>query len=68
MIEGVDYISPQEKERVRYQYGGARRSVYTAHTTLWLNDTASFYMDEAPTEGAGGYSWLRDPFLIRRNF
>lgn len=66
MIEGVDYISAQQKERTRYMYGN--RGSYTAYSKLWFNDSVSFYSDEAVSEANYGYSWLREPFLIRRDF
>lgn len=66
MIEGVDYISAQQKERTRYMYGN--RGSYTAYSKLWFNDSVSFYSDETETEANYGYSWLREAFLIRRDF
>ncbi|MFO7723855.1 MAG: GLPGLI family protein [Bacteroidales bacterium] len=66
MIEGVDYLSSQEKERARYLYGG--RSSYTAYTRLFFNDSVSMYSDVFDDEESYGYSWLKDPYLIRRNF
>jgi GLPGLI family protein len=66
MIEGVDYLSQQEKERARYLYGA--RSSYTTNAKLAFNDSLSMYRDALEDEESYGYSWLRDPYLIRRDF
>jgi len=65
MIEGVDYLSAQEKERARYVYGN--RSSWTSYGLLYFNDSLSFYKDDFEEDG-GGYAWLKYPFLIRRDF
>ena len=67
MYEGVDYISDQEKERYRYNFGN-RRTTRTSNGLLYLNDTMSFYMDDPTPAAAGGFSTIREPFLIQRNF
>lgn len=66
MIDGVDYITPQQKERAKYMYGN--RSSYTSYTRLWFNDSLSMYSDDFEEEESYGYSWLKEPFLIRRDF
>ncbi len=66
MIEGVDYITPQEKERAKYLYG--TEGSYTSFARLWFNDSLSFYSDDFSDQESYGYSWLKDPFLIRRDF
>jgi GLPGLI family protein len=66
MIEGVDYLSTQEKERAKYVYGN--RSSWTSYGLLYFNDSVSFYKDDFEDETNGGYAWLKDPFLIRRDF
>lgn len=66
MIEGVDYISSQQKERTRYMYGN--QASYTTYSKLWFNDSVSFYSDDISGTASYGYSSIREPFLIRRNF
>jgi GLPGLI family protein len=66
MIEGVEYITPQQKERAKYMYGN--RSSYTSYTRLYFNDTLSLYSDVLEDEESYGYSWLREPYIIRRDF
>jgi GLPGLI family protein len=66
MIEGVEYLPQQEKEKARYLYGG--RSSYTTYTQLFFNDSVSMYRDVFDEEESHGYSWLKDPYLIRRDF
>lgn len=66
MIEGVDYLSTQEKERAKYVYGN--RSSWTSYGLLCFNDSISFYQDDFQDDNSSGYAWLKDPFLIRRDF
>jgi GLPGLI family protein len=66
MIEAVDYISQQQKEKARYMYGNRRG--FTSHTKLYFNDSVSMYGDDFEDEESFGYSWLKEPYLIRRDF
>jgi GLPGLI family protein len=67
MIDAVDYIPQTEKERFRYMYG-SQRATWTSRALLYLNDTLSFYLDDPDPAAASGFSMIRDPYLIQRNF
>lgn len=68
MIEAVDYISPQQKERARYIWSS--RSLYTSYSKLYFNDTVSMYSDDhSRQELSGQYSSRRrEVYFIRRDF
>ncbi len=66
MIEGVDYIPPQQKERARYMYSS--RHSYSSYSILFYNDSVSFYKDDFEKVEHDGYSWLKDPYMVRRDF
>ncbi|MBL7825522.1 MAG: GLPGLI family protein [Saprospiraceae bacterium] len=69
MMESIDYISKQRKERNAYMWGGTR-SEYKQHFELYLNPTQSFYKeaDHQPGEEEYGWSWRKSKFALRRDF
>lgn len=68
MMRTLDYLSPQQKERVAYIWGN--RSEWKSYKKLYFSDAGSKYEDseEKAEPDDEGYSWRKSVYFIRRDF
>lgn len=67
-MAAVDYLSKQDIDRYAYMWGNEEE--YKAFSNLYFSPTQTKYEDseESAEKDDPGYSWLKDQFIITRNF
>ncbi len=67
-IKPLTYLSKQTRERYEYQY--ANIFEWKQKKIMYFTENESVYLDsdEKTDDEAGGYSWKKDKYEIRKNF
>lgn len=67
-MAALDYLSPQQREKIAYMWGN--RSEWKTYTTLYFSPDISRYEDseEKAEPDDDGYSWRKEAYSIKRNF
>lgn len=67
MIETIDYMSKQEREKMAYMFGN--KDDWKQYTILYFNEKETKYIDsEQKSEESEGYSGRKEEYVIKRNF
>lgn len=66
MMATLDYLSPQQKEKMAYSWGN--RSTWSSYTSLFFTPEVSLYRESDEEFGDSGYKWRKEPFYVRRDF
>lgn len=67
-LAAVDYISKQRREREAYIWGS--RSEWKMYSEMYFTPTTTLYQEseEHAEPDDDGYSWRKEPFMVRRDF
>ncbi len=67
MIETIDYMSKQEREKMAYMFGN--KDDWKQYTILYFSEKQTKYIDsEQKSEESEGYSGRKEEYVIKRNF